>query len=174
MITTKNNQILREKSEEIDPRKIKGAKIQAIIKKMKEELSQSKEGVAIAAPQIGVNLRIFVIDKILINPELAISEADEKKEMPARGAALAGGKKEFAVFINPRVAKKSSKKMLLNEGCLSVPGVFKNIKRAEKLTIEAYDENGKQFKKSATKTFSQAIQHEIDHLDGILFTDRSI
>ena len=129
---------------------------------MKKELSESKDGIAIAAPQIGVNLRIFLIDDIILKPQIEIIEENENPETR---------EKNFLTFINPVIIKKSSKKSILNEGCLSVPGEYGNVKRIEKLTVTAYDENGKKFKKSATKIFAQAIQHEIDHLDGKLFVD---
>jgi peptide deformylase len=167
-IIKKGNKILRKISEEVKLRDIKSVEIQAIIEKMKDELSQTPEGVAIAAPQIGINLRIFVVDKILTRFPSALSPSRNEE----KNAGVKKGK-EFLVFINPKIIKKSSKKILLNEGCLSVPNVYKNIKRSEKITIEAYDENGEKIKQSASKIFAQAIQHELDHLDGILFIDKT-
>ena len=164
-IIKKGNKLLREESKKVNLSDIKSAKIKAVIQRMKDELAQRPEGVAIAAPQIGINLRIFVLDKILTQPPYIQKRKEEgaPKEKEA--------KKEFFTFINPKIIKKSSKKIPLNEGCLSVPGVYENIKRSEKITIEAYDENGGIFRQSASKILAQAIQHEIDHLDGILFID---
>lgn len=163
MIIKKDNKILRNISKEVDLKKIKTIEIQNTIEKMKKELLKSADGVAIAAPQIGVNLRIFLIDEILLNP-FKITETEKNDEL----------KKKFIVFINPKIRKKSSKKNIMNEGCLSAPEVYGKVKRIDKLTVEAYDELGEKFQKTATKIFAQAIQHEIDHLDGVLFIDKII
>jgi peptide deformylase len=101
-------------------------------------------GVGLAACQIGTNLRMFVI-----------SEDLTKKQ----------------VFINPEIIKMSKKTETCDEGCLSFPNLFKKIPRAKSLKIKAVDENGKEFKLKAKGLCARAIQHELEHLDGILLVD---
>ena len=132
----------------------------------------SSHGNGLAAPQIGYNLRIFIILKDVL-------KISEKTNHPARTAAFkefqeTAGRNEpqFFIFINPKIIKKSKKKQILEEGCLSVEGIFGKIKRPEKITVEAFDENGKKFQMSGAKIMAEAIEHETDHLDGILFIDK--
>jgi len=149
---------------EVSPEEIKRKKIKSVLKKMTKALTEKKEGVAIAAPQIGESLRIFIIDRNVWNfKEKAFKEGEKK--FPD---------KPPVVFINPVIKKISKKKQIVNEGCLSVERVYGALKRPEKLTIEALDENGKKFVIGAAGLLAQIIQHEIDHLNGILFTDKAI
>lgn len=139
----KDNKILRTKSQYVadfgDP------KIQRLIADMRETLASIKEGAGLAAPQVGENVRIFVL-----SPEIS----------------------KRPVFINP-VAKKSLKKNKMQEGCLSLPKLIGVVKRSTNVKVHAHDENGKKFSLTATSLLAQAIQHEIDHLDGILFIDKA-
>jgi len=77
------------------------------------------------------------------------------------------------IFINPRLVKISKKKKKLEEGCLSVRGVFGEIDRAEKATVEAYNEFGQKFSYTGAGLMAQIFQHELDHLDGVLFIDKA-
>lgn len=171
MILQNPNKILREKSKEISTEEIKNSKIKKVISEMKEELLKSieRDGVALAAPQIGYNLRIFIILKDLaeISKKGFFNEEDFEKRRKNKNY-------DFLVFINPEIIKRSKKNLILSEGCLSVSGYFGKVKRSEKVTIKAYDENGKEFQMSASKILSQAFQHELDHLDGGLFIDRAV
>ncbi len=145
----KDNKILRQKAKEVAQKEIGGKKIKDILRRMEEILAESKEGVALAAPQIGEPLQIFIAKKL--TPDVG-----------------------FNVFINPQIKNFSKKKQIVPEGCLSVEGVYGAIKRAEKLTVEAYDEKGKKFTRGASGLLAQIIQHEMDHLNGILFVDKAI
>lgn len=169
MILQNPNKILRQVSEEVMPEKIKSAEIQSIIKEMKKELvlSKKRDGVALAAPQIGYNLRIFIILEDLLKLSKGIFD---EKELSGKNKK----EEKFVVFINPEIIKKSKKTVLVDEGCLSTNGVQGKIKRAEKVTVKALDEEGKEFKLSASKILSQAMQHETDHLEGILFIDKAV
>lgn len=148
-------------------------KIKNIIEQMKRALALSKEsgGVALAAPQIGYNLRIFIIldDVVKISKkkeiELAADNLFSKKQKKSEP--------KFAVFINPQIVKESKKKISESEGCLSVKGAQGKVKRTEKVTVLARDEKGQEFKMSAAGILAQAMQHEIDHLNGILFIDKA-
>lgn len=168
MIIQNPNKILRIKSKEVPVKEIGGVKIKRILEEMKNELlaAREKNGVAFAAPQIGYNLKIFIILSDLVKMSKGEIELDEKMSM--------NKPLEFSVFINPEIIKKSKKNMVVAEGCLSVYGLEGKVKRAEKLTVKALDENGREFKTVATRILSQAIQHEIDHLDGILFIDKAL
>lgn len=156
-IVQKGNKILRQKAKEVPVKEIKSKKIQAVIKRMAEILPAAKDGVALAAPQIGESLRIFIVKQ----PILDSKTPDAEKKPPL-------------VFINPVIEKISQKKRLVSEGCLSTINVFGVIKRAEKVRVSAYDENGKKFTRGASGLLAQIIQHEMDHLEGVLFVDKAI
>ena len=126
---------------------------------MTEILSKAKDGVALAAPQIGVSLRIFIIREDILTKK-AIKDKMNVDFKPV-------------VFINPKITRMSKKKKIVSEGCLSVNGIYGTIKRAEKLTVEALDEKGEKFTRGVSGFMAQIIQHEIDHLNGILFIDKA-
>ncbi len=158
-IIKKGNKILSQKTEEVASTDIKSAEIQNIVKKLKQAIAENEEAVAVAAPQIGKSLRIFVVSEYVFSPE-----NKEKKKNDY----------DYLVFINPKILKKSREQKVLTEGCLSTENIYGTIKRSEKIKVEAYDENGKKFTKSGKGLFSQVIQHEMDHLEGVLFTDKAI
>lgn len=161
-IIQKENKILRQIAKEVLISEIKSRKIKNIIKKMAETLAGKENGVALAAPQIGEPLRIFIVDKNALEPTQDVDSKKEKRRI------------EPWIFINPVIKKISQKKQIVPEGCLSIEGVYGTIKRAEKLSVEAYDENGKKFTRGASGLLAQIIQHEIDHLNGVLFIDKAI
>ena len=80
---------------------------------------------------------------------------------------------EDLIFINPEIKKLSHKKQWLSEGCLSVKGIYGKVQRSEKVTVKAFNEKGEIFSRGASKLLAQTIQHENDHLDGILFCDKA-
>lgn len=121
-----------------------------IIRKMQKALSHETDGVAIAAPQIGVSLRIFAI-------------SPSAYEEDAKFAPL--------VFINPTIIKRSKKVTVMQEGCLSVRWVYGKTKRSIAATVEAYDVDGNKFTYGGQGLLAHIFQHEIDHLEGILFID---
>ena len=158
--------VLRETAKEISLAEIKSAKIKKILAQMTDALSVAKDGVALAAPQIGIPLRIFIVLKEYTENKTAqeLKEIQEKKT-PKQN------KPEIVVFINPKITKISKKKQAVKEGCLSVTGIFGTVSRAEKVTLEAYNEKGEKFSRGASGLLAQIFQHEMDHLNGILFTD---
>lgn len=137
---------LREPSKEVF--KV-SKKIQDLVHDMLETM-YSANGVGLAAPQIGVNLRIFVID---------VSGENEPLNP--------------LVFINPKIIKKSGS-VCTQEGCLSFPEVYSDVNRAEYVMVKATDIKGRSFVMEAKdgSLLARAIQHEYDHLDGVLFIDR--
>jgi peptide deformylase len=154
--------VLREKAKRVSLDEIPSQKISTIITQMKEALDAEPDGVAIAAPQIGVPLRIFVVSR----KAFAIEDHDAtvRKEDVMRG-------KHDLVCINPEIVKLSKRKMKVPVGCLSVRWFYGNTMRNEKATIRAYDEKGRPFSYGGSGIVAQIFQHETDHLDGILFTD---
>lgn len=155
-IVERDHTVLREKAKEVPVHDISGAKIQNIIREMKEALEGQEDGVAIAAPQIGESLRIFVVSG------RAISMFKKIKE---RSPDL--------VFINPRITKISKKTEWMEEGCLSVRYLYGKVKRSTKVSVAAFGENGKSFEMGSSGLLAQIFQHETDHLDGVLFTDKA-
>lgn len=153
-IVQKDNPVLHEKAQPIPTKDIQSEKIQSIIRDMSVALEAQHDGVAIAAPQIGVPLRIFVVSGIVFTPE------DEEK-------------KTDMVFINPEIKKLSKQKERMDEGCLSVRWKYGSVLRHKKATIVAYDEHGKSFTYNASGLLAQIFQHETDHLDGVLFIDKA-
>jgi len=170
-IVQTGDKVLRETAKEIGLAEIKSAKIRNILKKMTDALSVAKDGVALAAPQIGVPLRIFIVLKEYTENKTAqeLKEIQGKKEKTPEQ-----NKPEIVVFINPKITKISKKKQTVREGCLSVVGMFGAITRAEKVTVEAYNEKGEKFSRGASGLLAQIFQHEMDHLNGILFTDSAV
>lgn len=147
--------VLRKIAKPVLLTEIKSPKIQKIISEMKLALDSQDDGVAIAAPQIGVSLRIFVVSRKV---QILTKEKSNPKD---------------SVYINPEIKKISKTKKWLDEGCLSVRYLYGKVERSEKATIIAYDENGKKFTKGGSGLLAQIFQHETDHLNGTLFTDQA-
>jgi peptide deformylase len=152
-----NDPVLRECSQTVPSKDIGSPRIQKIISDMKTAMASQKDGVAIAAPQIGVPLRIFVVS------DAVMKEAD--KEYKSIGKDL--------VFINPEIVKLSRDKHDAEEGCLSVRWKYGKVKRALKAIIRGYNELGEKVERGASGLLAQIFQHELDHLDGILFIDKA-
>jgi peptide deformylase len=161
-IVQKGDHVLKEKTKEIPVAEITGKNTQNIIQKMKESLSSVETGAALAAPQIGISSRIFIVKKNAL-----------EKEAPETKQSIDSNFDDFLVFINPQITKLSKKTNELEEGCLSVEGIYGTIARADKVTIEAYDENGQKISRGASGLLAQIFQHEVDHLDGVLFVDKA-
>ena len=157
-IVQKENPVLRQVAASVSLDDIGGKELQEIISDMREALAKEPDGVAIAAQQIAVSLRLFVLSPMAFEAE------EEGKKMDP---------KEHTVYINPVITKGSRTRAWNPEGCLSVRWLYGNTERAEKVTVKAYDENGKSFTRGASGLLAQIFQHEIEHLDGILFIDHA-
>lgn len=164
-IVQKGNDVLRQTARTILIDEIKTKKIQKVLSDMKIALDAQEDGVAIAAPQIGVPLRIFIVSKRV---EI-LNKGEDGKGVSEK--ELSGFKD--SVYINPEIKKMSKTKARLDEGCLSVRYLYGKVERSEKTTVTAYDENGKKFTKGGSGLLAQIFQHEIDHLNGILFIDKA-
>ncbi|MDO8589966.1 MAG: peptide deformylase [bacterium] len=160
-ILQKDAPVLREIAKLVPIKSIGSKKIQNTLRRMKRALHAEEDGVAIAAPQIGESLRIFIVSGKAIAWSSRTKRTDGRNEL------------KDLVFINPEITKISKKKKKVEEGCLSVRWLYGQVKRSEKITIRAYDETGKSFERGASGLLAQIFQHETDHLNGILFTDKA-
>lgn len=133
--------VLRQKAKRV---RAIDSSIQKLISDMIETMHAVPGRVGLAAPQVGVSLRVIVI---------GIPEEED------------------LVLINPEVVRKKGER-IVSEGCLSVPGYFGEIKRAESVTVKGLDQSGKGIRIKADKLLAQALEHEIDHLNGVLYIDR--
>ncbi|MCX6718797.1 MAG: peptide deformylase [Candidatus Taylorbacteria bacterium] len=156
-IVQRDNAILRDHAKPVLISEINSPKIKKVIDDMKIAMHAQKDGVAIAAPQIGELLQIFVISGRLLK------KADPK--FKGDGSDL--------VFINPKIIKLSKDKAEMEEGCLSVRWLYGKVPRSTRVNLIAHDENGKIVKRGASGLLAQIFQHECDHLNGILFTDKA-
>ncbi len=143
--------VLRERAEDADlDRK---DEIAALVENMKETL-KSADGCGLAAPQVGVSLRVLIVDGTVV--------ADVYDYL-----------KDFRrTMINPVVLEESSQTCDYSEGCLSVPGIYADVRRPSKIKIEYYDENFRKVTEELDKFACRMVQHELDHLDGKVFVDR--
>ncbi len=131
--------VLKQKSKRV--RTIDGS-IRKLLDNMLETM-HAAPGVGLAAPQIGVPLRVIVIG------------------MP---------EEEDMVLVNPQIVRRRGER-LVNEGCLSIPGYVGEIKRAESITVKGRDQTGKEIRIKANELLAQVLEHEIDHLNGVLYID---
>lgn len=146
---------------------ISSPKIKKLIADMKNAMDSQPDGIGLAAPQIGVTKRIFIVSgKVLLPPDERLLATEGKKIKTPVPPDM--------VFINPVITKESKeKKWLDGEGCLSVRWLYGKVKRATKVTLRAYNEDGKIFERGASGLMAHIFQHEVDHLDGILFIDKA-
>ncbi len=127
--------------------------LKVLIENMGETMFDAP-GVGLAAPQVGINKCLIVY-----NPSAAEPDADETK-------------KEFKALINPEIVHSSGSITSDNEACLSVPDFSADVKRSEKVTVRALNVDGKKLEFNAEGIMAVIMQHEIDHLNGILYIDR--
>lgn len=125
------------------------------------ETMYSAHGVGLAAPQVGLPIRLFVVDAA----PFAEMEDNTEEEI----AFLSKFKR---TFINAKILKEEGEEWTFNEGCLSIPDIHEPVKRKEKITIEYYDENFEKHVDEFDGLAARVIQHEYDHIEGVLFTDK--
>ncbi|MCA1714418.1 MAG: peptide deformylase [Gammaproteobacteria bacterium] len=135
---------LRTKAEPFDPARIRQPAFQRLLDDMFETM-YAAPGIGLAASQIDVHQRFMVMD------------VTEEKDRPL-------------VFVNPRITARAGEQVY-QEGCLSVPGIFADVTRADRITVQALDRHGQAFELSIDGLLAVCIQHEIDHLEGKLFVD---
>ena len=159
--------VLRKKAKPIPNSEIASPKIQHLIAQMQELLAREDNGVGLAAPQVGVSLRLFIVSGKALMPERDAKSSENNDE---KTTAIPPD----MVCINPELVRASRAKKEMSEGCLSVRGLYGSVVRHEKATIRALDQNGEPFIRHASGLLSQIFQHEIDHLDGVLYTDKAV
>jgi peptide deformylase len=154
-LVPENHPALHTMAEEITEAEFKDGTVTKLLKDLRTAIKTYKidgfTAVAIAAPQIGVSKRMFIIE----------DQSSDSDRLPT------------VIAINPRFTKVSKKTHVVGEGCLSIPDQYGLVRRATNVTLEALDENGKRYTRGAGGLLAQIMQHESDHLDGILFTDRA-
>jgi peptide deformylase len=143
--TGEDNQVLRTKSEAIQQIDKKMGKF---LDNMKETMLK-KDGIGLAAPQVGRNIRVIVCALNPGTPEQKVIE-----------------------MINPEIISRGGGMELAEEGCLSLPGIFDNVERHKEITVKFLDRKGGETVLNLSDLNARIIQHEVDHLDGILFIDR--
>lgn len=136
--------------------------LQALIDDMIETMREAP-GVGLAAPQINVPLQLAVIEYG--------EEEDEAEEEAQEGEAPKPKPKKLFVVINPEITQKSAEKVSGVEGCLSVPGIVGEVERHQAIQVKALNRRGKPVKYKAEGWLARIFQHEIDHLNGVIFTD---
>lgn len=123
--------------------------LRSLVRDMFETMYHA-EGAGLAGPQVGVSRRVFVFD---------LRDEDEGSRQPV-------------ALVNPRIVESSKRTMRGPEGCLSIPGVDEVVSRATSVVVEAFDPEGNPVRLEGSGHLARVFQHEIDHLDGILFVDR--
>lgn len=151
---------LRTVCEPISILEIDSPETKQLLKDMSEALRSQDDGVAISAPQIGVTKRVFAVSTKIFDEDYLAGEPEKKTY-------------EHLYFINPKITKFSVKKEELEEGCLSIRGVYGLVKRPKNVTMESVNERGEKVVRGAGGLLARIFQHEIDHLDGILFIDKA-
>jgi peptide deformylase len=138
--------VLREPAQEVGE---VDEEVRALVEDMLATMYHA-EGIGLAAPQVGISQRVIVVD---------VRDADEDDVGPL-------------ALINPKVIESSKKQDKAPEGCLSIPGMEEVVERPAEVTVEGMDPDGERVVLELTGLLSRAVQHEIDHLDGVLFFDR--
>ena len=150
-------QVLRTKATAVDQN---DPELKSLISNMWETMYEAN-GVGLAAPQVGVSKRLFVID--------AAPFAQDEETSPEEAKVLEGFKK---VFINPIMVEEKGSEWEFTEGCLSIPNIREDISRKAQITIQFLDENFNQQTLSLDGLPARVVQHEYDHIEGVLFTDK--
>jgi len=144
-----------------------GRELQTLIDDMIETMREAP-GVGLAAPQVGISERLAVIEYAEEDDE------EEETEVASEGVEVtikSSKPKQLFVIINPEIVKASEEKVMGIEGCLSIPGLLGEVERHEALHVKALNRHGKPVKLKVDGWLARIFQHEIDHLNGVLFTD---
>lgn len=149
--------ILKKKAKEIDP-DFPG--LSELLNNMWETM-YAANGVGLAAPQIGESIRLFIVDAAPFAEDDSLSEKEQE--------FLKNFKK---TFINPQIIHENGDEWGFNEGCLSIPDIREDVFRKPEISMEYYDENFQKHQAQFSGLAARVIQHEYDHIEGILFTDK--
>ncbi len=149
--------VLRKETEEINKDYLE---LDALIENMFETMYEAR-GIGLAAPQIGSPIRLFIVDASPFEDDDDLSEEEQKFVSTFK-----------RVFINARILEETGDEWAFNEGCLSIPDVREDVFRKPNILIEYQDENFKKHTESFSGIVARIIQHEYDHIEGVLFTDK--
>lgn len=150
--------VLRAECEEVE----EGTDMTSVLKDMRDTMHQAS-GVGLAAPQVGKSIRLFIVDA---SP---FAEEEPENEEEAQNFEILKNFKK--VFINPIIEEERGKKWAFSEGCLSIPGIREEVIRENIVKISYFDEEWNFHEEEYTGVAARIIQHEYDHIEGILFTD---
>jgi peptide deformylase len=159
-IVTVPADVLRQKAKKV-PRMT--PELQVLIDDMIETMRQAP-GVGLAAPQVDVPLRIIVVE---------YGEPPEDPEAEPPALRTPGKPKKLYAVVNPEIARHNSETVAGTEGCLSIPDYMGDVDRYSQVTVKGLDRHGKPFKLKAKGWLARVFQHEIDHVNGVLFIDRA-
>lgn len=157
--------VLRKVGEEID-KDYPG--LEQFIKDMFETMYKAN-GVGLAAPQVGKAIRLFIVDTKPFGESDEDDEDDDDEFTPEQKKELVTFKK---IFINAKILNEEGEEWAFNEGCLSIPKIRENVNRMPDIEIEYYDEKFKKHVEKYSGVIARVIQHEYDHIEGKLFTDK--
>lgn len=157
VIVQDGDPILRRIADTVPEKDFGTPELTATVDRMLAALDKERDGVAIAAPQLGIPLRIFVVRHERLHPDGSPESLEP----------------EIGVYINPEIIKASRRSIPMEEGCLSVRRIYGKTMRHERATVRARHLDGRLFERGGGGILAQAFQHEIDHLDGILFIDHA-
>ncbi|NGX84295.1 peptide deformylase [Aequorivita sp. KMM 9714] len=149
--------VLRKETEEITK---DYPNLKEVIENMFETMYEAR-GIGLAAPQVNLPIRLFIVDATPFEDDEDLTEDEQKYVSTFK-----------KVFINARILEESGDEWAFNEGCLSIPDVREDVFRQPEIVMEYYDENFKKHKESFKGMVARIIQHEYDHIEGILFTDK--
>ncbi|MEZ4841178.1 MAG: peptide deformylase [Flavobacteriaceae bacterium] len=149
--------VLRKVADDIDK---DYPNLSQLIEDMKETMINAR-GVGLAAPQIGKSIRLFIVDTTPFSDNDDLDDEERK--------FLSTYKK---VFINAKILNEEGNEWMFNEGCLSIPNINEDVARKDTLTIEYVDENFNKHTETLSGLAARVIQHEYDHIEGVLFTDK--
>ncbi|MBI4085099.1 MAG: peptide deformylase [Candidatus Liptonbacteria bacterium] len=155
----KDEKFLRQKTHEFDFEKFSRQEVNALVMRMKKAMNLAN-GIGLSANQIGLDMRVFVAQI-------------PKEDRRGNPRSQSSGEQKFYAVFNPELKKFSKEKATIEEGCLSVPGIYGRVERPEKLIMEGFDKNGKKIKIKAWGLLARVFQHEVDHLNGKIFIDRA-
>lgn len=154
--------VLRRRARDLTPEEMTSPAVRQLITLMRETMRDAP-GVGLAAPQVGVDVRLAVIeDRAEYQAALSPEELAAREREPV----------DFHVIINPRLTVEDPEPVEFYEGCLSVSGFSALVRRARAVRVEAFNENGEAITLQARGWYARILQHEIDHLDGMLYLDR--
>lgn len=154
-----DEKFLRKKTAAFDFSRFSQKQINELIKAMKRIMIQAN-GIGLAANQIGLDMRVFVAQIM-------------KLDRHGNQRSLSRAEQKFYAIFNPEIVKSSGEKTVSEEGCLSVPDAYGDVSRAEKITLVGQDKNGRKMKIKAWGLLARVFQHEVDHLNGVLYIDKA-